>query len=107
MIEWLIVGAVVGLLATFWDQLIDWVKRTANKLPPEARKTLFGFVALIERVGNQVKELVKYYSRVDGQWIESIASRKVEFADLPSELQQKLATRDVIDISDELELHLR
>ncbi len=107
MIEWLVIGAVVGLLVTFWDQFVDWIKRTVNRLPLAARQSLLGVVAFVERIGNQVKELVKYYSRADDQWIETVASRKVEFSDLPQDLQRKLVTGDVIDITNDLKLQLR
>lgn len=110
MIDWMIIEAVkaVGrILAEFWDQVFGWIKQTAQRLSSIIRQGLKGFAAFIERNGGLLKRIAKYYSKVDNQWIETISSRKIEFADLPQDLQHKLATRDIIDISNELELQLR
>lgn len=110
MIDWMIIGAIVTvgkLLADFWGQLVDWIKQTAQRLSAVVRQALKGIAAFIERNGGFLKRIAKYYSKVDNQWIETISSRKIEFADLPQDLQHKLATRDIIDISNELELQLK
>jgi erythromycin esterase-like protein len=110
MIEWIVIGAIgaalAGVLVLFWREFVDWVKVNAQRLSQAVYNGLMGFKTLIKSMSGIWKRVVKYYSRVDTQWIETIATRTVEFSDLPPELQRKLANTSEVDVSEELKLQL-
>ncbi len=110
MIEWVVIGvisvALTGVVILFWREFVDWIKNTAKRLSSAVFAGLMGLKTVVKKISGVWKMLVKYYSKVDTQWIETIATRTIEFSDLPLEIQNKLTNASEVDISEELKLQL-
>ena len=110
MIEWVVIGvisvALTGVVILFWREFVDWIKNTAKRLSSAVFAGLMGLKTVFKKISGVWKMLVKYYSKVDTQWIETIATRTIEFSDLPLEIQNKLTNASEVDISEELKLQL-
>ena len=100
----LVTGA---LIASFWDDLVDFVKECYHKLKSIVRGILEGFKAFVKWLGGKIQEIIKSYSRVGNQWEETTTTRVIPESEVPPEILAKAKARqDKVDITPELEMQM-
>ena len=110
MIQYLILGAAaiigIGLIATFWNDILDFLKKAARKVKEVVKGFLYGSKVFLKKMREGVKEITKHYSKVNDRWEETIVSRTVPASEIPEEILQKARMNEEYDITDELEMQL-
>lgn len=109
----LLLGAAVGVgavLATFWDEIVDWLKKTIVKVQEAIRRAIIGFTVFLKKVNHFIKEISKHYSKNEqGRWQETIVTKEVNENDVPPEIRaklEKIPSSSELDISSEMQLKL-
>lgn len=107
----LIIGAalLVGgtLVATFWNDVISWLKRAIRKVGELINKAVYGTKLFIRSLGKSYQETSKHYAKdYNGRWNETVTTREVSADEVPPEIR-KMAQRGMErDITNELALKL-
>ena len=106
----LILGAavIVGALAGFWNDIVDWLKRAINKVKEVIQHVVYGTKVFVKKFKEAIKEISKHYSQDEvGRWKETIVTREIPESEVPPEIRAKAAQRnEEVDITKELELQL-
>lgn len=108
---WLAGAAVAGLvggaiIATFWKEIVGWIKKVYEKLPPSIKQNLQGAMAFLERIDNVLKNIMNYYSfnEQTQKWTETIVTKEVDdLNSIPEHIRKKLENSRKVDITDELQ----
>lgn len=108
----LITGAAliagVGILATYWNNIIDWLKRAITKVAEVVSATVYGSKVLIRKISEGIKEISKHYSKDSlGRWQETIVTKTIPENEVPKEIREKAESCYEYDLTDELELQLQ
>ena len=102
MLTTLLLGAViVGIVAAFWDELLDFVKKGLKKV----KRTVELLKVFVQKVQNGVKEIARYYARVGQNWEETTITRTISEDELPEEIRNKKSYKKnkETEITEELE----
>ena len=100
-------AAVIGVVAVFWNSILDWIKRAIPKVKAVVEGILYGTSVFISKIKEAAKQIQKHYSKVGTKWQETIVEKNVSYRELPEEIQQKVRTDNVeVDFTRELELSL-
>lgn len=103
-------GLLVGgtLVASFWNEIVDWLKRAVVKVKQMIDMAVYGTKVFIKKMYEAIKEISKHYSQDKyGQWHETVVTREVPENQVPPEIRA-MAERDrERDITDKLELQLQ
>lgn len=109
----LLLGAIgVGaVLATFWDDIVNWLKKAIVKVQEAIRRAIVGFTVFLKKVNSFIKEISKHYSKNEqGRWEETVVTREVNESEVPAEILAKLeksnSQSQELDISSEMQLKL-
>ena len=105
MLATLLLGAViVGIVAAFWDELLDFVKKGLKKV----KRTVELLKVFVQKVQNGVKEIARYYSRAGQKWEETTITRTISEDELPEEIRNKKSYKKnkETEITEELEYML-
>ncbi|WP_312510534.1 hypothetical protein [Massilia sp.] len=106
----LLFGAALALVAaTFWKDLVDWLKRVVEKVREVVAKVVAGVKIFVRKVGEAIKEIAKSYSQDEqGRWQETIVTREVSESDVPKDILDKVKRQrgTAVDVTKELELEL-
>lgn len=104
----LLFGALALLAASFWKELVEWMKRVVEKVREITAKAVAGVKIFVRKVGEAIKEIAKNYSQDEhGRWHETIVTREIAESEVPEEIRAKVKrTRDEVDVTKELELQL-
>ncbi len=101
------VGALVGgaIIAAFWKEIVGWIKKVVDKLPPSVRQNLQGAMAFVEKVAGALKNIMNYYSfnEETQKWTETVVSREVDESSIPEHIREKVKLSAKVDITDELQ----
>ncbi len=101
----LLVGA--SALATFWNNIINWLKRVYKKLETVIKGVLHGSRIFMKKMGEAVKEISKNYSKVGTKWQETIVDKNIALNEVPDEYLNKMSVNNrEYEFSDELEMQL-
>jgi hypothetical protein len=105
----LVAGTVGAIVVVFWKDIVIWFQKIWAKLPDSVKKQFQGVKALLEKTGELVKSIAKYYSHDEktDQWTETVVSKQVDPNEVPEEFRSKLKTQRAIDISSDLEEQLK
>jgi len=105
-------GALLGgvLLVTFWDEIVDWLKKLVSKLKEVfrnvARKIAHAAGAFIQRVENGLAALRhKLYYKEEGQWVEETTTRKIKESEVPASIRARISAQEE-EVTDEVESEL-
>lgn len=99
--------AGVGLLATYWNNLIGWLKRALRKVAEIVRNVVYGSKVFIRKIQEGIKEISKHYSKDNlGKWQETIVTKTISESEVPKEIREKAESCYEYDITNELELQL-
>lgn len=102
-----IVGA--GLIASYWNNLVGWLKRAIAKVKEIIEHVVYGTKIMIKQISEGLKQISKHYSQDEiGRWKETVVSRTIPESEVPKEIREKAAKYygEEIDVTNELELKL-
>lgn len=106
----LLLGAVIlggGVIATFWNEIVGWLKRILEKVKTVVKGTVEGFRIFFSKMQGVGKEISKNYAKVGAKWQETIVERTVEVTDIPPEyLKKMLNESEEYEFTEELEQQL-
>lgn len=96
-----------GLLVSFWNSLIDWLKRAVRKVSTIISGTIYGTKVFVKKVGSMIQEISKHYSKkTNKQWVEHITTREVPPSQVPQEILNKAKIVIETDITSQLQMEL-
>lgn len=99
--------AGVGVLATFWKEIVNWMKRILEKLKTVVQGAVQGFKVFFSRMQGVGKEISKNYVKVGTKWQETIVEKTVELSEIPKEYLDRMTMSErEYDFTDELEKQL-
>lgn len=100
--------AGVGLVVSYWNNMLDWVKRAIKKVKEVVKQIVYGTRVFIKKIREAIKEISKHYSQDElGRWKETIVSREIPASEVPAEIREKaMQMNQEVDITNELELQL-
>ncbi len=105
---WIAIGVILGacLLAEFWDDINDWIKKQVERLKRTAVK---GVKVFIKKVKEFYQEILKIYRQEGGEWIErtEIREKKISEDEVPKEIRDKAKNGNETDITEEYEEQLK
>lgn len=107
-----LVGAIIGAVAvSYWDEIRQWLKETYTALKPQIKKSLKGFITLIEKTGYALINVAKYYSYILERktWHETVITQEVDESKVPEHIKQKLYSGHAVDTTEDVakELNLK
>lgn len=100
----IIAGA--GILAAFWNDLVDFLKKALKKVEQVVAGFVYGSKVFIQKLREGVKEISRHYSKVEGHWQETTVTRTISESEVPKEILQRAKYSNELDITDELQMQL-
>ena len=82
--------AGAGIIATFWKEIVNWLKRILDKIKTMVQGTVEGFKVFFTRMQGMGKEISKNYVKVGTKWQETIVEKTVELSEIPKEYLDKM-----------------
>ncbi len=98
--------AGVGIVATFWNDLVSFLKKAAQKVSEIVSGVVYGCKVFLRKVREGAKEISRHYSKVDQHWEETTITRVVPESEVPPEILERASTNSELDITEELEMQL-
>ena len=99
--------AGAGIIATFWKEIVNWMKRILEKIKTMVQGTVEGFKVFFTRMQGVGKEISKNYVKVGTKWQETIVEKTVELSEIPKEYLDKMTISErEYDFTEELEQQL-
>lgn len=105
----LLTGVIVGggIIAAFWNEIVNWMKRILEKVKTVIQGTVEGFKIFFTRMQGMGKEISKNYVKVGTKWQETIVEKTVEISEIPREYLDKMTVSEKeYDFTSELERQL-
>lgn len=96
------VKKIVGAFAEFWNKLVNWLKKAIEKITEAIKKVINGAKVYVQHIGDQFKQISKYYSKNGTVWEEYVLTKEIPESEVPDFIRA-MDTEDEIDISEELE----
>ena len=106
LIMGLSVIAGIGIIAIFWNDLVDFIKDTAQKISKAFNRVVYGTKIFLKKILEGVQEIFKHYSKVDGHWEEITTTRTISESEVPVEILNKVQYGQEVDVTQELELQM-
>ena len=97
--------AVGVVCAIFWESIVDWLKRVANKISEKLKKVVYGTKILALKKGGLLKKLSKHFVRNESEWVEYCVEREMDEEEIPDFIRG-MENGEEQDITSELELQL-
>lgn len=106
-----IFAAVIIGLATFWQNIVNWIKKAANKIKEVLGRAPEGTRTFISRTTEGFKNHSKYYYKdvVTREWEEVVYTKSVDESEVPPEILAKVhreAFNKEVSTTEELSLQL-
>jgi len=111
LITSLILGAALlvggGLVVTFWNNIIGWLKRAIAKVQQVINKAVYGSKMFIRQLTKGFRQTSKHYAKDhNDRWHETVTTKEIDASEVPPEIR-KMALRNMdADITDQLALKL-
>lgn len=104
----LLFGVLALAVASFWKDIVVWMKKVVEKIKQIAAKAIAGFKIFVTRVAEAIKEVAKTYSQdQQGRWQETIVTREISESEVPADILAKVRrAKGEVDVTKELELQL-
>lgn len=98
-------------LCIYWKNILQWIKKAANKIKEVLGITVKGTRTFIEKNLDGFKNISKYYSenKLTGEWEETVYTKSVSESEIPPEILEKVqagAFDTEISTTEELQLVL-
>ncbi|MEG1924663.1 MAG: hypothetical protein RR415_02840 [Ruthenibacterium sp.] len=109
----IILGATVlvgaGLVVTYWNDIISFMKSLVTKLNTMFHGMLMGCKVFLRKMSDRIVQRNKAYSQdaETKKWKETIVTRQLDMDQIPKEQRERLRLDEEFDISDELELKMK
>ena len=107
LIPLLLGAALIGVVAAFWKDLVDFLKTAVQKVQQMVTGVVYGFKVFVKKLYEGVKEISRHYSKVGQHWQETTITRMVSESEVPAEILERARASEELDITDELELQLQ
>lgn len=104
----LIATAVIAagvLCATFWNNILDWIKKGAQIIKEKLKKVAYGTNVLAKKIGGTLKKISRNYVRNSPEWEEIEITKEVTEDEIPKSVRD-LEEGEETDITEELQLQL-
>lgn len=107
----LILGAalIVGgtLIAKYWRQMVDFLKKVVEKLKKVIKGTLMGSAVFLKKLGDKFQNRTKHYSQNEqGKWKETIVCYEQSADEIPEKYREYAGFDQEVDLTAELQLQL-
>ena len=107
----LILGAsvIVGatLVAKYWRNIVDFLKRVLTKLKQIIKGTIMGSAVFLKRIGDKFQNRTKHYSQNEqGKWKETIVCYEQDADEIPEKYREYAGFDQEVDLTEELQLQL-
>ena len=103
----ILLGVAVGaLIATFWKDIVGWLKRAADAVKNAIGQAALGATVAVKKLMDGFKEISRHYSKTGTQWNETVVSRPVSESEVPEEIRRRVAMDSETDITKDLEQQL-
>ena len=106
----LITGATilagVTLIATFWNDITQWLQSAITKVKNIVNAVVYGTKIFIKKIKEGFQEISKHYSKKGVKWQETTVTREVSENEVPDEIKRKASLYDETDITTDYELVL-
>lgn len=103
-------GIIAGgtLLAAFWNDVVDWLKRAVEKVKTITGMIVYGTKVFIQKAYKAIQQISRHYSKDSyGRWHETTVTREVPEHEVPEEIRNMAKKSQETDITHELELQLQ
>jgi C4-type Zn-finger protein len=92
--------ALIAGAALYWKSLIDFVKKSIEKIIRVTQKVVEGFKTFTVRLVDGFKNLAKSYSKnkLTDEWEETVTKKSVDERDIPKEIKDRIYNRINIEI---------
>lgn len=98
----------VGLVATYWKNIVGFIKKVKTKIEEKLRKPILGCSVFIKKIGDKYQNRTKHYSKNElGKWKETIVSYEQNEEDVPEEYRKYATMDEEFDLTDEMAMHLK
>ena len=105
-----ILGAVIigaTLVATYWNKIVDFMKRVLNKLKQVVKGTIMGSAVFLKKLGDKFQNRTKHYSQNEqGKWKETFVSYEQDADEIPEKYREYAGFDNEVDLTSELQLEL-
>ena len=105
-----ILGAVIigaTLVATYWNKIVDFMKRVLNKLKQVVKGTIMGSAVFLKKLGDKFQNRTKHYSQNEqGKWKETVVSYEQDADEIPEEYREYAGFENEVDLTSELQLEI-
>lgn len=99
--------AGIGIVAAFWNDLVNFLKKAVNKVRQIIQGIVYGFKVFVKKLREGVKEISRHYSKVDQHWEETTITKTIPESEVPPEILERAGVNTELDITEELELELQ
>lgn len=100
----IIAGA--GIVAAFWNDLRDFLKRAVRKVQQIVAGVVYGFKVFVMKLREGVKEISRHYSKVGQHWEETTITQTISESEVPPEILARANANVELDITKEMEMQL-
>lgn len=102
-------AALISGLAMFWQNIVGWIKKAANKIKEVLGRAPEGTRTFISRTAEGFKNHSKYYYKdvVTREWEEVVYTKSVDESEVPAEILAKVRRESVnteVSTTEELSL---
>lgn len=98
--------AGVGIVATFWNDFVSFLKSSIEKVKSLVSGIVYGCRVFIRKLSDGVKEISRHYSKVEQHWEETTVTRTIPENEVPPDILKRAMNDSEMDITDELEMQL-
>lgn len=102
-------AAIIGALLVFWQDIVKWIKKAANKIKEVLGVAAEGTKTFITKTTDGLKNKSKYYykNKVTTEWEEVVYTKSVNENDVPADILAKVRNSSVdeeVSTTEELKL---
>lgn len=101
--------AAIALLAVYWQNIIEWIKKAVNKIKDVLGVVVEGTRTFIMRTHDGLKNKAIYYHRnkITKEWEEITYQKDVDESEVPPEILAKVNAQELdVEVSTTKELQL-
>lgn len=100
-------ASIVGVVATFWNDIIDFLKKGIDKVRQIVDGIVYGSKVFVKKIYEGIQEISRHYSMVDDRWQETTVTKTVPPSEVPADILRRAEMqKKEMDITDELELSI-
>lgn len=105
-------AAVIAVLAVYWQNIIEWIKKAVKKIKDVLGVAVEGIRTFIMRTHDGFKSKARHYYRnkITREWEEVVYQENVDESEVPPEILAKVNAQgfDVeVSTTEELQLELK